>query len=361
MAELITRRTLIGSSLAGAGMMAAPSKRLGNIKMGIYSITYLGYWYRGDALTMEQVADRAKMYGYEGIEIEGKRPHGFPLDWPKRRCQEFKKYVADKGLAISGVAADNDFSSPITEHREAQLALVHELIRMTSELDAKVLRIYLVWSGATKLQDGGGRYDIAQKIWDYTQEKFTDTQRWEWCRDCFIEAARWAGDYGVTLALQNHKPIITNYNLMLKMIKEVNSPYFKACLDAPLLENKEADYVRKAVFDTGSLQVQSHFGGDFEREGPGKPIQLIGVRGQWGGEYVRLGPMKDNFYLPFCQALYEVGYNGFISYELCHPLHKVNGQVVGLDYAHTSTQLAAEFMRNTLAQARKAAAAKLEV
>ncbi|MBI3697300.1 MAG: sugar phosphate isomerase/epimerase, partial [Acidobacteria bacterium] len=46
------------------------------MKIGLYSITYLGVWYRGPALTLEQLIDRARKYGYDGVEIDGKRPHG---------------------------------------------------------------------------------------------------------------------------------------------------------------------------------------------------------------------------------------------------------------------------------------------
>ena len=52
------------------------------MKLGLYSITYLGVWYDGPALTIEQVIDRSKTFGYDGVEIDGKRPHGNPLDLP---------------------------------------------------------------------------------------------------------------------------------------------------------------------------------------------------------------------------------------------------------------------------------------
>jgi sugar phosphate isomerase/epimerase len=50
------------------------------MKLGLYSITYLGLWYRGRELTLQGVVARAREYGYDGIEIDGKRPHGNPLD-----------------------------------------------------------------------------------------------------------------------------------------------------------------------------------------------------------------------------------------------------------------------------------------
>ena len=64
------------------------------MKLGLYSITYLGLWYRGEALPLPEMITRAKKYGYDGIEIDGKRPHGNPLDWPAPRCRELRS-IAD--------------------------------------------------------------------------------------------------------------------------------------------------------------------------------------------------------------------------------------------------------------------------
>ena len=84
------------------------------VKVGLYSITYLGVWYRGGALTLEQVIDRAKQYGYDGVEVDGKRPHGNPLDWPKTRCQGLLRYAHDRGVEIYAVAGEQRFQQPDT-------------------------------------------------------------------------------------------------------------------------------------------------------------------------------------------------------------------------------------------------------
>jgi len=366
MKERHTRRNFLTSSAplaVGLGAHrpapaeAAPATVRGEIKPSLYSITYLGYWYRGDALTPEQLLGRCREFGYEGLEIEGKRPHGCPLDWPKARCAEFRRKAADAGIALAGVAGNNDFSNPVPEHREANLVMVRDMIRMTSGLGAKVLRVYLAWTGGTRMPGGGARYDIAQKIWDVAHEDFAEDQVWAWCRECLIESARIAGEEGVTLALQNHKPIVTSYKHVLRMIREVNSPHLKACIDAPLMEDKDPLYLRQAVHKTGSLQVQTHFGGDYERDGPGKPIRQVRIRSQWRGQYTYGGYVEPDYHLPFVRALLETGYRGYIGYELCRPLPVVGGQVAGREYADRMAKLAAEFIRGVISQAHKDLAA----
>src|SRR5689334_5237937 len=203
------------------------SPQLGEITPALYSVTYIGLWYRGEALSVEQVLERAVTFGYGGIEIEAKRPHGCPLDWPLQRCREFRKRASDAGIAITGLAAMNDFSSPIAEYREAQLANIRDLIRMASDLGTGILRVFLAWPGAHRTPEGGGRYDIAQRNWDQVHEGIPEQHTWEHCRDCLGEAARFAAGQGITLALQNHKPVIRTYHDVLRMVREVASPDLK--------------------------------------------------------------------------------------------------------------------------------------
>ncbi len=295
------------------------------MKIGLYSITYLGCWYRGEALTLPELVRTAKKFGYDGVEIDGKRPHGNPLDWPKARCQELLRLASGEGIELQGVAANNDFSNPVPEVREAQICFVRELIRMTADFGAKHLRVFLAWWGITR-HPRLATYVSAEEIWG-------------WCRDSLIECARYAGEMGVTLALQNHKPMIKDHHDVLRMVREVKSPHLKVCLDAPLMPDKSIEAMREAAQAVGSLQVMSHFGGEFDRNPDGSITGVDRIDGVIRGE-------TNQYYRDFARAMHETGYNGYISYELCHQLPVVNGETVGIEFAHKNAQLAAEFMRD---------------
>jgi len=333
-----TRTTALAVGALGATRFLGSEEA--RVRVGLYSITYLGVWYRGDALTVEQVIDRARQYGYEGVEIDGKRPHGNPLDWPKARCQDLRRYAHDRGVEIYAVAANNDLSSPMPEHRECQLVYLRELVRMAADLGATVLRVFLAWPGVTRLREGGGTYDVARSVWQKAHEASSPEETWSWCREGLAESARYAGENGVTLALQNHAPVIRDYRDVLRMVEEVASPYLKVCFDARLEHGKDADAVRKATVEVGPLQVLSHFGGEY-RQGP-QGIEVI------GGEPC----------LAEVSGLLEIGYRGYFGYELCHPLPVVEGKTVGVEYVHENARLAAEYMRGVIAEARKQRAAR---
>jgi len=307
------------------------------MKIGLYSITYLGCWYRGEPLTLAELIHTAKKFGYDGVEIDGKRPHGNPLDWPSKRCSELKRLAEAEGIEIAAVAANNDFSNPVPEVREAQICFVRELIRMTSDLGAKHLRVFLAWWGVTR-HPKLATYDIAEGYWPIVHEKFSESEIWSWCREALIESAKYAGDMGVTLALQNHKPLIKDHQDVLRMVKEVDSPHLQVCLDAPLMPEKGGAAMRSAAQAVGARQVLSHFGGEFERNSDGSITGVDRIDGVVTGE-------TNQYYLDFARAMKEIGYQGYISYELCHQLPIVNGQTVGIEFADKNARLAAEFMR----------------
>ncbi len=344
--EGINRRRFVGTAaLAAAGLVGGnsdsaqaqqkPQAGKPGIKVGLYSITFLGVWYQGKGLTLEQMVQKAKEYGYDGIEIDGKRPHGNPNDWPTKRCKQLRSVADGEGIEIYAVAGNNDFSSPICEHREAQIVYMRELIRMASDFGAPAVRVFFAWPGVTKHPQIAS-YTVARDIWDHTHSLTTGADDWSRCRDALAECARYAGDHGVTLALQNHAPIVTGYKDVLRMIQQVNSPHLKACLDLPLLSDKSPEGIRVATSDLGPFQVLSHFGGEFDRNADGS-----------------VGDDKTREpFVNFIRGLRQAGYSGYMGYELCHPLPVVDGQTVGIEFAEKNAQLAAEFMRGVLKAAQ---------
>ncbi len=313
-------------------------------KVGLYSITFLGVWYKGEALTLDEMMIKAKEYGYDGIEIDGKRPHGNPLDMPGSRCKDLRMKANDLGLDIYAVSGNNDFSSPIPEHREYQILYLKELMRMTADLGVKLLRVFLGWPGVT-LHPSGGSYTIARENWVHNHQKFEPGQIWDWCREGLIESAKYAEDFGLTLALQNHKPVIHDWKDMIRMIDEVDSPALKACLDAPIMEEKTPENIREAAQAVKGIQVLTHFGGEYGKTADGRIVDTQDRSKD--GDKAEENRVEN--YLPvFVENMKKIGYEGYYSYELCHPLPLVNGKRVGLDFAEKNARLACEMMKGLL-------------
>lgn len=305
------------------------------MKVGLYSITYLGVWYNGPALSFHDFVKRAKTYGYPGIEIDGKRPHGNPMDLNSQTRAEMRAIAADEGIEIVGVAANNDFSSPIPEHRECQLLMVRETARLAADLGGKVVRLFAAWPGVA-IRDGIATYDMVRGNFYEFERQFpyaTRIERWNFVKDCLREAAAFGEEFGVTMALQNHGPLIRHWKDCYDLVKEIDSPWLKICLDLPIMMRYDEAWVRQAALTVGNLQVHSHFGGEFYRDDAGdvqmKPIHF----GQ---------PLPD--YAHFVRLMKEIGYDGYFCYEFCHPALNDRHEAMGIDFVDEQAQLAQEFM-----------------
>jgi len=64
----------------------------------------------------------------------------------------------------------------------------------------------------------------------------------------------------------------------------------------------------------------------------------------------------ERFYADFIAGLQDIGYTGYLGYELCHALPKVDGRTVGRDFADRNARLAAEYLNKVIAAAQSLAA-----
>ncbi len=306
------------------------------MKISLYTISLNGGYYRGPAVPLLEIFPLARKWGYDGIEIESKRPHGSPLDLGAQERKAIIQTAKTNGLELSCLSGYNDFSSPVEEQRENELLMAREQIRLAADLGIPIVRVMAAWSGVTR-RDGVITYDVARYNIDHRYPGTTFLERWNYVRECLREAASMAQAAGVVLALQNHAPIVTHYRDMLDFIEEVNSPSLKACLDAPIMEAHGEAYYREAICATGERMIHSHYGGTFTRQPDGRVTKNV-VKPH--------APISDD--RAFMKvAKEELGYRGHTGYELCSPV-VVGHRHQGLDYALEQCELAAEYMRQII-------------
>src|SRR5207245_8694877 len=122
------------------------------------------------------------------------------------------------------------------------------------------------------------------------------------------------------------------------LVDAVDSPWLKMCLDLPMMVRQDPESVRQAATTVGPRQAHTHFGGEFSRNAEGR-LELL-----------RLDPSRPPpASAHFIRLMREIGYDGYFSYELCHPVLGDRHEVLGLDYVHDQVRLASAFMRALLA------------
>jgi len=322
-----------------AGRKTSASSTKG-IKVGLYSITYLGCWYKDRPLTWQEVLQRAKDFGYDSVEFDAKRPHANPMDWDQNTRKAVRDRAGELGLELPMLASNNNFGSPVPERREAELIMVREQIKLAADLGCKYLRIFGAWNGIT-FRDGWATYDEAGKQAQTEWPGVTRITRWNYIKDCITEAAKIAGDHGVTLVLQNHSPIIRDWRDAYDMYNLINSPHLKLCFDIPHHED-DKDNVTEAIDTIGLLDVHFHFNGEFKKLPDGKIIGLPTVFG---------APIQN--YPHLVNELARIGFQGTLCWEFCHNVIDAKGNPGTLKEVDEQTVLALEYMRGLIADAKK--------
>jgi len=284
------------------------------VKTALHSIGYSGLW-RGQAkLTVDEFLDKAKELGYDGVALMTKRPHLAPGDYDANARRALRAKLDKLGLKLVFLAGYTDFTAgldkPGIPHAEIQAAWVGELARLAKDLGTDMVRVF------TGYERPGIPFD----------------KQYEIVVDGLKMAGRAAAQYGVTLAVQNHHDIALHHDAMSWLIKEVNLPNVKVGWDAwsPSLEGLSAAEMRRSVLAMKPFLINTiaadyvrlpRFGYDnaLTNYAPKDPVLRAVPRGKG---------IIDNG--TFLRALKEIGYQGYITYEMCEVLDG-GGTMANLD------------------------------
>lgn len=314
-------------------------------RLALHSITYQGMWYDGPALTINEFISRSKRLGFDAVELDGRPPHALPYLLTERDRQSVVEHLDREGVSLVALAGNNDFSSPVIEHRAANVQMVVEMVRLCRALGAPLLRVFAAGQGSSKCE-GMGTYEIARPGYERAFPGATVSERWRYCLECLRIVARVAEEEGIIVALQNHPPVVRNSSDVLAMVEEVDSPNLKIIFDISGERAwQDTDWVLTQARRTSKRWVHSHYGGDFARQSDGTVVRV--PLGRTSGP--RDGNMSWN-YDAWVQAMYEVEFNGYVAYEACTPTYLANGRLVPIDVIDRRVELARDFMTALFAQ-----------
>ena len=187
------------------------------------------------------------------MEIDGKRPTATRSTCRKPAASGSASMAAEQGLEIYAVAANNDFSSPIPEHREAQSAYIRELMRMTGRSRSEGHPGVSCLARRNAAAGGRRRYDIAEDVWKAEHKDFSAEETWGWCRKAHGSCRtrrRFRDHAGLAEPPAGDRQGL--WWIACGWCKEVASPHLKICFDARLEHSLDEASVRKAVNEVGT-------------------------------------------------------------------------------------------------------------
>jgi len=108
----------------------------------------LGSWafsfgpFESDPWSFSQVSEYASKSGYDGIEINGFRPHPHPDDYDSdTKCKELLKFLSDLDLGISAYAPDFRAVPPAEVSSDAYIEELSKMLRFCNRMNIHLLRV----------------------------------------------------------------------------------------------------------------------------------------------------------------------------------------------------------------------------
>ncbi len=189
-----------------------------------YSFHRFGWGPEGEQKpSLIEMIERCAELGVDGIELLGQHIDSTtPAD-----LHALKSAAGRNGIAIVAISAHHNFVTPDPGQRLAQIDIVTRWVDVAHEVGAFAVRVF------------GGRWQTRPKFQDFMAARgeepplpgYTIDDGFQWSAEAFKVASYYAGQRGVTLALENHWGLTGSAAGVLRILDETGSPWLKVVLD----------------------------------------------------------------------------------------------------------------------------------
>jgi sugar phosphate isomerase/epimerase len=293
------------------------------VKTCLHSVSYAGFWRGQSKLTVDDFLEKARELGFDGVMLVAKRPHVSPLDYDDVARKKLRNKIDELGLELVCLAGYTDFTTGIDKpgsgmpNIEIQAVYVEQIAKLAHDLGTNIVRIFT----------GFERQEVSLE------------KQYEMVIKGLTLAGEAAAKYGITLAVQNHHDIGLHHVEMDWILKEVNLPNVRSAWDAwaPTLQGLDSKELRESVIKMKSNIVLTSTADYIKIPRYNYKPDLVNYQPR--EELLRAVPMGEGIidYETFFNALKEIGYQGYIVYEMCSFLQG-GGSIENLD------KTAAEFI-----------------
>jgi sugar phosphate isomerase/epimerase len=258
------RRIFLGTALTAAALPGQatfadddqktppPGARISNpIAVSTYSFTHV----RGNRPTMEGCIDQAAEMGFDAIEFLENQMTAREKEDASLRLLRRRAMV--NGLPICGMSTHQSFVSPDADFRKRNVARTIASIELAAKLGIPVIRVNTGRWGTT----GSFTTLMRNRGIEPPLEGYTDEDAYPWVVESFKQCLHTAEKRGVVLALENHWGLGRTPEGVLRIVKEVDSPWLKALMDTGNFLEDPYDKLEKMAPETVFVQAKTYYGG----------------------------------------------------------------------------------------------------
>src|SRR5687767_13610602 len=192
-------------------------------RIGLAVSTYSYWHFKTEKYPIEKVIDSAASLGFDGVEILHRQMAGESPAY----LNSLKKQAFSRGLDLVMLSIHQDFVFPDKAERRKNVQHTERCIDIAAQLGIPAIRL------------NSGRWKTIKSFDDLMKVKgdepplsgYSNDEAIKWCVESIRECLPKAEKAGIVLALENHWGLTTSVNTLLRIWREVNSPWLGINLD----------------------------------------------------------------------------------------------------------------------------------
>lgn len=280
----LKRRAFLAASAAGA---AFPVRGLAQTARGNrtrIAVSTYSYWhFKPEKYPIEKVIEDAARLGFDGVEILHRQMENESPAY----LNKMKQLAFRHGLSLPMLSIHQDFVSPDTAERRKYIEHTERCIGLAAQMGIPAVRL------------NSGRWKTIKSFDDLMKVKGNEPpvdgykldDAFRWVVDSIHACLPAAEKAGVMLALENHWGLTTDIDMLLRIWREVNSPWLGINADTGNFPGDPYEGIARLAPHAAIVQTKTYYG---------------------GGEWYTL----DLDYKRIAGILKKAGFGGWISLEM---------------------------------------------
>jgi L-ribulose-5-phosphate 3-epimerase len=256
---MTTRRDALKlAALAPLSLAAAPSRVQAAVPAAPrrirFAVSTYSYWhFEEQKYPVQKVIEQAAGLGFDGVELL----HRQMDDESPAYVNELKRAAFTHGLSLPMLSIHQDFVSPDAAERQAAVDHTKKCIALASRLGVPAIRL------------NSGRWNTIKSFDDLMKVKgdeppiqgYTDEDAFRWCVESIRACLPDAQTAGVVLALENHWGLSTKVENLLRIYKDVGSPWLGINLDTGNWPGDPYEGIERLAPYATIVQAKTYYGG----------------------------------------------------------------------------------------------------
>jgi sugar phosphate isomerase/epimerase len=242
---------LASAPAPASAAQAAPSAAPGRIR---FAVSTYSYWHFTDPkYPVQKVIEQAAGLGFEGVEILHRQMDGESPAY----VNSLKQLAFRHGISLPMLSIHQDFVTPDAAERQAAVDHTKKCIALAARLGIPAIRL------------NSGRWNTIKSFDDLMKVKgdeppiqgYTDEDAFKWCVESIKACLPDAEAAGVQLALENHWGLSTKVEALLRIHKDVSSPWLGINLDTGNWPGDPYEGIERLAPHANIVQAKTYYGG----------------------------------------------------------------------------------------------------